>query len=88
MILEAMCAGLPIISSKYADGAYDLVTEGENGYIVDPYDGEKLRSCIRSLLYNTETMESMGEASRKRVEQFRFERVSKGFLDAFAFVTK
>ena len=35
VILEAMCASLPVISSKYADGARDLVTEGENGYIVD-----------------------------------------------------
>lgn len=33
VILEAMCSGLPIISSKYADGAYDLIEEGKNGYI-------------------------------------------------------
>ena len=31
VLLEAMCASLPIISSKYADGARDLVSDGENG---------------------------------------------------------
>lgn len=38
VLLEAMCASLPIISSKYADGARDLVSDGENGYIIDPED--------------------------------------------------
>ena len=38
VILEAMCASLPVISSKYADGAFDLVQEGENGCIIDPED--------------------------------------------------
>ena len=28
VILEAMCASLPVIPSKYADGAFDLVQEG------------------------------------------------------------
>lgn len=52
VILEAMCASLPVISSKYADGAFDLVAEGENGYIVDPEDthafAEKIDQILRT----------------------------------------
>lgn len=86
VILEAMCAGLPIVSSGYADGAYDLVTEGENGYIIDPYDAEAFGTCLRALLGDDKKLVEMGKASRREIERFRFEEVSKGFLDAFAFV--
>ncbi len=33
VILEAMCASLPVIASKYADGAFDLMEDGVQGRI-------------------------------------------------------
>lgn len=86
VIIEAMCAGLPIISSIYADGAYDLVKDGENGYMIDPYNREQFQSCLQKLLRNPIEAENMGKKSRENLEQFRFERVSEGFWDVFAYV--
>lgn len=86
VILEAMCAGLPVVCSQYADGAYDLVEEGKNGYIVDPYDKEQLCGCIRALLCDRSLAKKMGEYSQHILERFRFEQVSKGFWDAFVCV--
>lgn len=88
VILEAMCAGLPVVSSVYADGAYDLVEEGENGYLVDPFDTEKLQEYLQELLDHPEQANKMGQASRDIVSKFRFEEVSKGFYDAFAYVSR
>lgn len=82
VLLEAMCAGLPIVYSKYADGGYDLVEEGENGYRVDPFDTEQFSKCLRELLQNPEQAVLMGKASLHRIGKFRFEEVSKGFMDA------
>lgn len=82
VILEAMCAGLPIIYSKYADGGYDLVGEGENGYRIDPFDTLQFRERIQRLLENPVQAARMGEASLQKVEKFSFEEVSKGFMDA------
>lgn len=86
VVLEAMCAGLPVVCSCYADGAYDLVEEGKNGFIVDPYHTEKLRNCIQKLLQNPEYAAEMGKNSLMNLEQFRFEQVSKGIFDAIACV--
>lgn len=86
VILEAMCAGLPVVSSKFADGAYDLIEEGKNGYIIDPYQTERFQECIQSLLKNPEQAKRMGQASGEKLAQFRFEEVSKGFWNAFSFV--
>lgn len=86
VMLEAMCAGLPIVGSKYAAGSYDLIKEGENGYIVDPYDKEQLRNCLKELLLNPVKAEQMGQNSLKNLERFRFEQVSRGFWEAFLYV--
>lgn len=45
VLVEAMAAGVPIVSSKYADGAYDVINE-KNGSIVDPYDKHRMAEAI------------------------------------------
>ena len=82
VILEAMCCGLPVISSKYADGSYDLVENGMNGYIVDPENETELKEKICLFLKQGDEKEKMGKAGRKKAEGFSFENVSKGFMEA------
>lgn len=88
VILEAMCAGLPIVSSIYADGAYDMIENGENGVLVDPYQEEEFRTCLRELLQQPEKAEKMGQKSLNLLDKFRFEQVSKGFWDVFDYVLR
>jgi glycosyltransferase involved in cell wall biosynthesis len=38
VIAEAVTAGLPVMCSRYAGAAYDLVEDGGNGYLIDPND--------------------------------------------------
>ncbi len=87
VILEAMCTSLPIISSKYADGARDLVEEGVNGYIVDPEDTEGLATVIERAFAEGK-LEDMGSASYEKAQEFSFEEVSKGAIEALRYVMK
>ncbi|HIT65718.1 MAG TPA: glycosyltransferase family 4 protein [Candidatus Merdisoma merdipullorum] len=82
VILEAMCAGLPIICSQYADGSYDLIEEGVNGCVIDPYNTENFRSCLKRMLERPDMAARMGEASEEKLEKFYFQEVSKGFMEA------
>lgn len=50
VMVEAMFAHVPILASKYADGAYDIITEGINGHIVDPYNTKMFSDCINDML--------------------------------------
>jgi glycosyltransferase involved in cell wall biosynthesis len=83
-----MCAGLPVICSEYADGGYDLIEEGKNGYLIDPYRTEEFRACIRDMLRDPDKAAKMGENAKNNLGKFRFSQVSKGFWDAFASVEK
>jgi glycosyltransferase involved in cell wall biosynthesis len=86
VITEAMCAGLPVIVSKYADGAYDLIEEGKNGFIVDPYNSAELKEKIEFLLSNTNIIRKMGTKSHERVTNFSVENGAKGFFHAIEYV--
>ena len=82
VILEAMCSGLPIICSKYADGAYDLIEKGVNGLIADPYDTEKFAASIDEVLSDENLRNKMQMESGKVLHRFRFENVAKEYMAA------
>ena len=77
VINEAMAASMPIIASCYADGAYDLVKEGESGFIINPYDAQELADVIEKLLDNDKLVEKMGKSSFEIISNFSFDRTSE-----------
>ncbi len=81
VILEAMCASLPVISSKYADGARDLIRDGENGYIVDPEDADALAQAV-TRCFTGSTAAEMGKKSYERAQEFSFSHVAEGCIAA------
>ncbi len=83
VLLEAMCAKLPIITSKYADGAYDIIKEGINGYIIDPFNAKEFGKAMDKALGN---LELKNGAEMTSFEKFKFRNVVQGYLDAIKFV--
>lgn len=79
-IIEAMRAGLPIISTNVS-GIPELVDVGHNGILLNP-DVNEL-TVLLSKLPNYD-WELMGKNSRKRFEkEFTFERMAKEFCDMY-----
>lgn len=79
VLLEALCAGLPVVTSKYADGAYDLVEDGVNGYIADPYHAEEFAEKIDNAFEHQEQLSVNCQAG---LDKFRFENVAIHFMKA------
>lgn len=82
VILEALCSSLSVVCSKYADGVYDLLEDGVNGFVVDPYDAEQFAKVIEDVLTNDKLRGAMQNSSSKIVDKFRFENVAKGYMEA------
>lgn len=79
-IIEAMRAGLPIISTKVS-GIPELVEDGYNGFLVNP-DVDELVTLLQKL--PEYDWELMGRNSRRRFEnEFTFERMEKEFCDMY-----
>lgn len=85
VLLEAMCAKVPIVTSKYADGAYDVVKDGENGFIIDPYDARQFGNAIDRAINDRNLAEN---ASVQNVEKFSFQNVVSGYIDALSYTLK
>jgi glycosyltransferase involved in cell wall biosynthesis len=67
--LEAMRAGLPIVSSN--EGSIpEMVIDGKNGYIVDPKNIEQLSDNVLRLVNDEELRIKMGKVGRKMYEKF------------------
>jgi glycosyltransferase involved in cell wall biosynthesis len=62
-IVEAMSAGLPIISTDMG-AITESVIDGVNGFIVEPKHPEQIAEKLELLLKDTELRKKMGEAGR------------------------
>ena len=67
VLVEAMACGLPVVSTA-AGGIPELVTNGDNGFLVDPGDVASVESQIATLLDSPQLRHRMGIAARRTVE--------------------
>lgn len=67
VITEAMSYGVPVIASDLG-APKEIITDGENGYIIDPTATEKLAKTIIKLLTDDGLRERIGERGKQHVE--------------------
>ncbi|MBD0326787.1 MAG: glycosyltransferase family 4 protein, partial [Pyrinomonadaceae bacterium] len=65
--LEAMSFGLPVIAST-AGGARELITHGQEGFLLSPGDAETLALHLQQLSKERERLLQMSTAARRRVD--------------------
>jgi glycosyltransferase involved in cell wall biosynthesis len=82
VLLEALCSSLPVIASKYADGAKDLIEDGKQGIIVDPENEAAFAGAIDCLFEDRRVLKQMQTAAYERSFYFDFDRVVNGFMKA------
>lgn len=73
-LLEAMGTGLPIIATD-CRGNRDLIHHGENGYLVDLNDSERLAAYVDNLYYSSKMRNDFGLKSLDYIDAYSVERV-------------
>ena len=63
VLLEAMAAGLPVVTSPWAGATRDLVVDGENGLVVDPDDVDALADALLRLAGDADLRARLGRAA-------------------------
>jgi glycosyltransferase involved in cell wall biosynthesis len=79
VFLEAMACGKPVVAARAA-AVPETVVDGETGLLVDPDDPEALARALAVLLADPDRCRAIGESGRRRVEQYRADRVAESFL--------
>lgn len=66
--LEAMCCGVPVIALT-AGAAREIVTHGQNGFLIEPEDATALAQHIQTLIEDRSTLHQMSNAAQDRFAQ-------------------
>lgn len=76
--LEALASGLPLLVSG-TGGMQELVTDGANGYFINPENHPQFAEKLVMLADHAETIVLFGAESRRRAEQMSWKTVAESF---------
>jgi glycosyltransferase involved in cell wall biosynthesis len=82
VVNEAMAAALPVVISTRCGCAQDLVREGLNGYLFDPFDPKALAAVLRRMSEGQAHLSAMGRASREIISKWSPQAFSRAFRAA------
>ncbi|MCH0565466.1 MULTISPECIES: glycosyltransferase family 4 protein [unclassified Streptomyces] len=70
VIVEAMAAGLPVISTDADHGPRNIIADGEDGFVVPKDDVAAMTAAMMTLVEDDERRRSMGRAAVRNAERF------------------
>ncbi|MCI5990193.1 MAG: glycosyltransferase family 4 protein [Bacteroidales bacterium] len=75
VMVEAMSAGLPVVTFDYKCGPKDIIDDGRNGLLVKEGDIRGLADAMMSLMASPATLRRMSVEAKKVTERFSEEKV-------------
>ncbi len=82
-LLEAMASGLPIVATNVG-GIPELITDGENGFLVPPADPDSLSDAIERLATSSDMRHQFALANRRKTEgSYTWSRIAEAYLKRY-----
>ncbi len=83
VLLEAMASGIPVIAGNN-EGYRTLVSDGENGMVVDPKNIQQMTEVIKNAIDNPDLWKSMGKVGREMALKYDRKAVANMYLDSYS----
>jgi len=83
VLLEAMACGLPCVSFDCPYGPRNVITDGEDGFLVDYLNSEALAKSICKLIEDEKLRKQMGQNGRKNVLSYSRETIMPQWVSLF-----
>ena len=85
-LLEAKLYMLPAVSFDVATGPAEIIEDGVNGYLVEPYDCRAMADKLETLMENEALWDRFSGNTHRNLERFQTENVLKNWnriMDVF-----
>lgn len=87
VMIEAMSAGLPVVTFDYKCGPRDIITHHTNGLIVPDGDVRAFADALLRLMADDNLRKQMGRAATAVIDRYSEERVMRQWTDLFEKIT-
>ena len=87
VLLEAINYGLPVVSYAFSCGPRDVISDGQNGFLVPEGDEKALAYRICQLIEDNELRKRMGAAAFERAKDFSIEKIMNKWMSLFKELT-
>jgi glycosyltransferase involved in cell wall biosynthesis len=82
-IIEAMACGLPVVAFDCLWGPRSIITDGEDGLLVENGNIGKMAETLNSLLQDPYKIEIMGKHARENVQRFNIDVIAEKWKKLF-----
>jgi len=80
-VIEAGACRLPVLASKM-EGLQDAIKDGQNGFLIEPYDADGYAKKINELLANDLERKAFGEKVRQFViDNYQWKKIADRYLE-------
>lgn len=78
---EAMTAGLPSVAIDCVAGPSDMITDGENGFLIPVNDYDAFRERLEKLMSDESLRNRLGSKARLSIKEYSVERIGRKYQD-------
>ena len=78
-----MACGLPVVSYACPCGPKDIITEGEDGFLIEVNDENELANKINMLIENENSRKQMSNAAKIKAEQYNIDNITSMWMNLF-----
>ena len=86
VVNEAMICGLPIIISSRVGASFDLIKDGVNGFIFDPFNAKELTELMLRFVNEDVDKSLMGKESKEIIKEFTVEKFALNMFNSLKII--
>lgn len=83
VLIEAMACGLPVVSFDCENGPRNIIRDGQNGFLVQPFDVDTFAGRLLTLIRDEELRYKMGAEARQSSRQYQIEDIALRWKSLF-----
>ena len=76
VLVEAMACGLPVVAFDCENGPRSLITDGEDGFLIPPYDVELFADRLMLLMDDERLRAEMGEKGLLKSQHYHISKIA------------